>query len=241
MRRKYPFMGKARIHAMLARKGSRLSVSTVGRIIECALVRGAIPRASLCEGRLKPRRRRSFNNRARRWRCGAKAGSPGELVRIDHMTHTRDGKALKEFRAIRPATKFMVSRVRSRATARSAGRFLDEALAAFPFAVSSVQVDGGSEFMAEFEDACAKLGIQLHVPPPRRPQWNGCVERASRSARSSSGAAAAAPDRRRGRQGPRRIRVPPQLRAPPRIARMPNPERVPCRLGGGLIELRRKY
>ena len=103
------------------------------------------PRASLCEGRLKPRRRRSFNNWARRWRYGAKAGSPGELVRIDHMTHTRDGKALKspEFRAIRPVTKFM----------------------------------------AEFEDACAKLGVQLHVPPPRRPQRNGCVERANRSVR----------------------------------------------------------
>ena len=182
-RRKCPFMGKARIHAMLARKGSRLSVSTIGRIIERALARGAIPRASLCEGRLKPRRRRSFNNWARRWRCGARAGSPGEPVRIDHMTHTRDGKALKEFRAICPVTKFIVSRVRSRATARNARRLLDEALAAFPFAVSSVQVDGGSEFMAEFEDACAKLGVQLHVPPPRRPQWNGCVECANRSAR----------------------------------------------------------
>ncbi len=31
LRRKYPFMGKARIQAMLARKGGRLSVSTVGR------------------------------------------------------------------------------------------------------------------------------------------------------------------------------------------------------------------
>ena len=183
MRRKHPFMGKARIHAMLARKGSRLSVSTIGRIIERALARGAIPRASLCEGRLKPRRRRSFNNWARRWRYGARARSPGELVRIDHMTYTRDGRTLKEFRAICPVTKFMVSRVRSRATARNAGRFLDEALAAFPFAVSSIQVDGGSEFMGEFEDACAKLGIQLHVLPPRRPQWNGCVERANRSAR----------------------------------------------------------
>ena len=183
MRRKCPFMGKARIHAMLVCKGSRLSVSAVGRIIERALARGAIPRASLREGRLKPKRRRSFNNWARRWRCGAKARAPGELARIDHMTHTRDGKALKEFRAICPVTKFMVFRVRSRATARSARRFLDETLAAFPFAVSSVQGDGGGEFMAEFEDAYAKLGVQLHVLPPCRPQWNGCVERANRSAR----------------------------------------------------------
>ena len=44
VRRKYPFMGKARIHAMLARKGGHLSVSTVGRIIERALAAGAIRR-----------------------------------------------------------------------------------------------------------------------------------------------------------------------------------------------------
>ena len=36
---------------------------------------------------------------------------------------------------------------------------------------------------AEFEDACEVLGIPLLVLPPRRPQWNGCVERANRSAR----------------------------------------------------------
>ena len=72
VRRKYPFMGKARIHAMLARKGGHLSVSTVGRIIERALAAGAIRRASFCEGRVKPKRRRSFPKAplARRWRRG---------------------------------------------------------------------------------------------------------------------------------------------------------------------------
>ncbi len=52
-----------------------------------------------------------------------------------------------------------------------------------PFPLSSIQVDGGSEFMADFEDACETAAIPLHVLPPRRPQWNGCVERANRSAR----------------------------------------------------------
>ena len=46
VRRKYPFMGKARIRAVLARKGRELSVSTVGRIIERALKAGAIRPAS---------------------------------------------------------------------------------------------------------------------------------------------------------------------------------------------------
>ena len=37
--------------------------------------------------------------------------------------------------------------------------------------------------MAGFEDACGELRVPLHVLPPRRPQWNGCVERTNRSAR----------------------------------------------------------
>ena len=35
--------------------------------------------------------------------------------------------------------------------------------------------------MAEFEDACAALGIPLFVLPPRTPKYNGGVERANRT------------------------------------------------------------
>ena len=120
VRRKYPFMGKARIQAMLARKGRELSVSTVGRIIERALAAGAIRPASFCEGRVKPRRRRSFAKWARRWKYGARARKSGELVQVDHMTCAADGQTLKEFRAICPVSRFMVTRVYSRATAGTA-------------------------------------------------------------------------------------------------------------------------
>lgn len=34
--------------------------------------------------------------------------------------------------------------------------------------------------MAEFEDACAELGIPLIVLPPSRPTYNGGVERGNR-------------------------------------------------------------
>ena len=37
------------------------------------------------------------------------------------------------------------------------------------FVIKSVQVDGGSEFMAAFEDACAQLKIPLIILPPRKP------------------------------------------------------------------------
>ncbi len=184
VRRKYPFMGKARIQAMLARRGLELSVSTVGRIIERALAAGAIRRASFCEGRVKPKRRRRFAKWARRWKYGSKARRAGELVQVDHMTYACDGRTLKEFRAVCPVSRFMVTRVYSRATAGNARRFLMDLLGTLPFPLLSVQVDGGGEFMAEFEDTCEQLGVPLHVLPPRRPQWNGVVERTNRSARA---------------------------------------------------------
>ena len=184
LRAKHPYMGKARLHAMLARDGLALSVSTVGRILSKAIADGRIRPASFCEGRLKPKRRRNFDGAwADRWRYGDKAQAPGELVQVDHMTYTKDGRTLKEFRAICPTTKHMVARVFWRATANNAKRFLRAMVEAMPFPVASIQVDGGSEFMADFEQACEDGRIPLHVLPPRRPQWNGCVERANRSAR----------------------------------------------------------
>ena len=49
-----------------------------------------------------------------------------------------------------------------------------------PFQVKAVQVDGGSEFMAQFEQACQEKNIRLFVLPPRSPKLNGYVERAHR-------------------------------------------------------------
>ena len=96
LRRKHPFMGKAPIQRLLERKGLRLSVSTVGRILSRAIASGCVPRASACEGRLEPRRRRKFNGWAQRWKYGAKPRNPGQLVQIDHMTFSRDGRTIKE-------------------------------------------------------------------------------------------------------------------------------------------------
>ena len=47
--------------------------------------------------------------------------------------------------------------------------------------VHAIQVDGGSEFQAGFEEACRERGIRLFVLPPRSPKLNGCVERAQRT------------------------------------------------------------
>lgn len=107
----------------------------------------------------------------------------GELIQIDHMTVSRDGQTLKEFRAVCPISRLMVSRVFSRATAGNAARFLDHVVRDMPFPTRSIQVDGGSEIQAQFEDACKAREKRLHVLPPRRQQWNGCVERHNDTAR----------------------------------------------------------
>ena len=67
--------------------------------------------------------------------------------------------------------------VYQRATARSAASFLDGVLERMPFPVRTIQVDGGSEFKADFERACQERDIRLFVLPPRSPKLNGCVER----------------------------------------------------------------
>ena len=178
VRSKYPFMGCRSIHAVLRRDGTHLSRAAVGRIVRLCLKRRWIKPVVWLRGRAKPKRRRDFSDSyAERWRCGMRAKAPGELVQVDHMTVNRDGRTLKEFRAVDPVSRVMVCRVFSRATAGNAKRFLADVVRDMPFPVRSVQVDGGSEFMADFEAQCARLGLPLFVLPPRRPQWNGRVER----------------------------------------------------------------
>ena len=95
-----------------------------------------------------------------------------------------DRVTLKEFHAISPFGKHLVVRCYSRATAFNARRFLCDVIDQMPYPVHSIQVDGGSEFMAEFENECEKLGIRLFVLPPRRPQYNGAVERSNATLRT---------------------------------------------------------
>src|SRR3954468_6822754 len=77
-----------------------------------------------------------------------------------------------------PVAKWTVGLVARRATALCATALLDKLAAEAPFPIAGIQVDGGSEFRAEFEKACASRNLTLFVLPPKRPQLNGHVERA---------------------------------------------------------------
>ena len=185
MRQAHPYFGKRRLRVMLARDGVQLSESTIGRILAKGLRLGHVRPCLFCRGRVRAKRRRNFESgHAQPWTRPARNAGPGEGVQIDHMSISRDGATLKEFRAACPVGKYMVSRVYSCATAATARRFLHAVREDLPYPLRSVQVDGGSEFRAEFEDTCQRLEIPLAVLPPRSPKLNGVVERANDSART---------------------------------------------------------
>ncbi len=52
-----------------------------------------------------------------------------------------------------------------------------------PYKIRSIQVDGRSEFMLEFENACAELNIPLFVNQPATLKNNGGVERGNKTFR----------------------------------------------------------
>jgi transposase InsO family protein len=88
---------------------------------------------------------------------------------------------LKHFTARDMISRWDVVDVYSRATASTAAHFLDKLGQRTPFTIRGIQVDGGSEFEAVFEEECQRRNIRLFVLPPRSPKLNGCVERAHRT------------------------------------------------------------
>jgi transposase InsO family protein len=113
---------------------------------------------------------------------GWRVEQPGDLVELDtvHLAPA-PGREARGFTARDVVSRWDVLGIAPRATAAAAAAFLAELADRIPFPLRAVQVDGGSEFMAEFEAACAARGIALYVLPPRSPRLNGAVERANRT------------------------------------------------------------
>ena len=107
----------------------------------------------------------------------------GERVQIDHMTVTKNGISFKHFQAWERKSKTIVAQIYSRARSLDAKKFLQHLIKTAPYKILSIQVDGGSEFMREFEQACAELNIPLFVNKPATPKHNGGVERGNKTFR----------------------------------------------------------
>lgn len=172
--------GKDKLVALLREQGWQCSTSMVGRILRRLKESGRLVETPGADPWM-PRRpfRRPYGVRKPK---AYLADGPGAIVQVDtsHVYLFGDFK-FKHFTACDVFSRWQVLEAHSRATAHAAAGFLDTILARMPFPVRAIQVDGGSEFMAEFEDACRERGVRLFVLPPRSPKLNGHVERSNRT------------------------------------------------------------
>ena len=180
LRTENPRWGKAKLRRLLHAQGWAVCVSMVGRILTSLKATG-----QLAEGRapgVTVLRRPLVRPYAMRKPKDYRPIQPGDLVQLDTLDlRPLPGVVLKQFTARDVVSRWDVLTVGTQATAAAATRFLDDLRARSPFPIRALQVDGGSEFMVGFEQACQQRGIRLFVLPPRSPKLNGCVERANRT------------------------------------------------------------
>jgi putative transposase len=182
LRGDYPMWGKAKLGPLLRTEGFAVSDSTVGRIIKSLVDRGAVVPVPALRKRPHAHRWSAKRRFAVRLPRDLKPDKPGGLIQIDTLfVNIAPDKAIKHFTAYCPVAKWTVGKAFNRATAAAASIFLDKVIADMPFAIEAIQVDGGSEFKAEFEQACQAKAIRLYELPPKRPQINGAVERCNGS------------------------------------------------------------
>jgi len=180
LREERPRWGKDKLVVLLREENWQVSTSMVGRILRSLKDRGVLKEPP--PSGISARKRAWIRPYAVRKPKGYEVREPGDLIQVDTLdVRPLPGVALKHFTARDVVSRWDVVEVRRRATAGTATGFLEALLARMPFPVKALQVDGGSEFQAAFEEACQVRGIHLFVLPPRSPKLNGSVERAQRT------------------------------------------------------------
>src|ERR1700687_2739022 len=180
LRLPFPRWAKDRRAVLLRRQKVAISVSMVGRILTRLQQQGRLvePRRSGVPGSRRALRPRPYAVRKPREYA---ASEPGDLVEVDTLdVRPIPGVVFKQFTARDVVSRWDVLQAHTRATAQTATQFLDTLQHRMPFSIRAVQVDGGSEFAAEFEQACQQRGLHLFVLPPRSPKLNGAGGRAHR-------------------------------------------------------------
>lgn len=182
LRQEFPVWGKKKLHPLMVQSGFKLSQSTVGRMLGVLVMRGEVwPAPRLLQRSPHRRLNRPWAQRLARGQR-LKGILPGDAVQIDTMAvHPAPGVEFKHFNAYCTVSRWNVAEVYTRATAISAAAFLRRLISETPFPIRALQIDGGSEFMAEFEQACQDASIPLSVLAPKSPEMNGGVERVNKT------------------------------------------------------------
>jgi putative transposase len=181
LRLQFPRWGKDKLAVLLRKQKIAVSTSMLGRILSSLKRQGRLvepPRTGVSGSRRALRPRPYAVRKPKQYAVS----SPGDLVQVDTVdVRPIPGVNFKQFTARDVISRWDVIQAHPRATAQNATQFLDTLQHRMPFPIRALQVDGGSEFAAEFEQACKLRGLQLFVLPPRSPKLNGAVERANRT------------------------------------------------------------
>ncbi|MGH2448819.1 MAG: integrase core domain-containing protein [Chloroflexota bacterium] len=185
LRAQFPRMGKEKLAVLLHAQDLHLSVSTVGRILTYLRATSQL---------IEPVARtpwKTYTRHPRPYAIRKPKDYPVDLLQFDTMDlRPRAGMIRKHFTAVDLVSRVSSAATRTAASATTACDFLDQLQRQFSVPIKAMQVDGGSEFMAEFEATCRERGIRLFVLPPRfqraptaKPLVAGCVERTNRTYR----------------------------------------------------------
>lgn len=178
LREQYPRWGKAKLQVLLAAEGIHLSCSMIGRMLHRLRVSGQLHEGTRRGTRTMSRPRPYAMRKPKDYMIVR----PGDLVQVD----TKDlrfgnGSTFKHLSLVDTISRYAAAEVSQGASAQTVAGHLDRMLARLPFTVRAIQVDGGSEFKADFETYCQTHTLRLFVLPPRSPKLNGMVERLQRT------------------------------------------------------------
>jgi len=186
LREEYPRWGKKKIWKLMDNEGYQTTITTVGRTLTRLRERGLLKEPPIVVARIEKGKRRRKNARfhalPRDW--DYIPVDAGDLIQIDTVhVYPASGERRYQFTACDYISKMTARCAAKTITSRSAKKILDILEERFPFKIKIIQIDGGSEFKAEFETECQLRGIILFVLPPHSPKLNGMVERMQRTSR----------------------------------------------------------
>jgi len=172
LRECYPRWGREKLRVLLAREGIQISAKTIDRVMARLRARGELREPKVVR---KAREMRLRTIARPRRPSGLVVDRPG-FLQIDTQELHHGGPCT--YAAIDHLTRKRVVTAARHNSSGESKRLLQRAIVAFPFKIWAVQTDGGSEYMAEFAQTAAALGITQYVNRPNYPKGQGRVERA---------------------------------------------------------------
>ena len=184
MREKYPRLGKKKLTPLIHAKCIKWNIkppseATVGRIIKDLKDRGRLPQYNKLSlnaktGKLHTKTRKK---RKKLRKKDHKAKKPGSLVEIDTIVFYINGIRRYIITAIDVHTRTAYAKAYKSASSKSAKDFFQELEKVFPFKITHIQTDNGSEFEKHFRDYVASQEIVHFNTYPKSPKMNAHIER----------------------------------------------------------------